>query len=247
MAALAGSRSRRRRRDVLDLEVLVDPEGTALAAVARLLEPAEGAGGVRGIGRRSRRRCRSRAARRHAAGGRSRASGSTPRARRVCRSRSRSPRPRCRTRVSPATGPKVSSRVDQHVAGDAVEHRRLEEGAAVEAVAAEALAAERRAGAPPRDGIVDVRAAPSRSRASSISGPIVDALAQPLADDELRDLLGEGLEEPVVDPALDVDAVRADAGLARVAELRGDQRRRRPRPGRRRRRSRKARGRRARG
>ena len=50
-----------------------------------------------------------------------------------------------------------------------------------------------------------------------------DALGRAVPDDDLRDLLGEAADEAVVDAALHVGAVRADACLAGVAELRGDQ------------------------
>ena len=53
--------------------------------------------------------------------------------------------------------------------------------------------------------------------------PDRDALARAVPDDELRHLFGEAADEAVVDPALDVGAVRADARLAGVPELRGDQ------------------------
>ncbi len=49
-----------------------------------------------------------------------------------------------------------------------------------------------------------------------------DALLVPAADLERLDLLGEQPREGVVDAFLHVDAVRADARLARGAELAGD-------------------------
>lgn len=53
-------------------------------------------------------------------------------------------------------------------------------------------------------------------------GPVGDALLEAVADLEFLDLGGELLGELVVDAALDVDAVGADASLARGAELGGD-------------------------
>ncbi len=57
---------------------------------------------------------------------------------------------------------------------------------------------------------------------SSISGPIVTPSPVPLPTTIWVDLLGEEPDEGVVDAALDVDAVRADARLACVAELGGN-------------------------
>ena len=55
--------------------------------------------------------------------------------------------------------------------------------------------------------------------------PHLDAVGEPVRDDELADRVGESLEERVVDPGLDEHPVRRDARLARVAEL-ADERRR---------------------
>ena len=56
----------------------------------------------------------------------------------------------------------------------------------------------------------------------SISGPIVDARFEAVADLHRADCLGESLGEGVVDAVLHQDAVGADAGLAGVAVFRGD-------------------------
>ena len=53
--------------------------------------------------------------------------------------------------------------------------------------------------------------------------PDLDSGLIPGADDHPRHLLRDALHELVVDAALDVGAVGADARLAGVAELRGDQ------------------------
>ena len=68
---------------------------------------------------------------------------------------------------------------------------------------------------------------PSRPRGSSISGPIVTPSRRGRCRRPAPRPSRPAARDLVVDAALDVDAVRADAGLAGVAELRGDQRRRR--------------------
>ena len=55
-----------------------------------------------------------------------------------------------------------------------------------------------------------------------ISGPWTTPTSMPLPTFSSIDLLGEPRDEVVVDAFLRVDAVRADAGLAHVAELRDD-------------------------
>jgi hypothetical protein len=56
----------------------------------------------------------------------------------------------------------------------------------------------------------------------SISGPLRHALLAPVADLQLPCFGDELLDEGVIDPGLHVDAVGADAGLARVAVFRDD-------------------------
>src|SRR4051794_7589123 len=111
--------------------------------------------------------------------------------------------------------------VDQHLVGDAGQHGRLVERAALVLPAREPLAAGDEGGAVVQRvfdvllGLLDRAVVDQRADG--------DAVRETVADGELRDLLGQALRELVVDAALDVHAVRADAGLARVAELRGDQ------------------------
>ena len=100
---------------VLDVDVLVDAEGAALAPVARLLDAAErhlvGADDA-GVGADAAELEPLRDAR---AAARSRGCGSTPRARRRCRWRGRSPRPPCRTACSRADGAERLLAGDEHV------------------------------------------------------------------------------------------------------------------------------------
>ena len=55
-----------------------------------------------------------------------------------------------------------------------------------------------------------------------MSGPWHDARLRPVADFEPADGVGQLGDEGVVNPVLRIDAVGADAGLAHVAEFRGD-------------------------
>ncbi len=114
----------------------------------------------------------------------------------------------------PATGPERLLERHRHVRRDAGEQRRLEERAAELVARAAEHAARRRAPA---------RRATWRSTfasaSSSISGPTFEAASVPGPTRSAAIAAREALDERVVDRVLHVDPVRADARLARVAEL----------------------------
>ena len=150
--------------------------------------------------------------------GRCRGCRSTTRGRTRCRWRARTTSASSLKRISGATGPKVSSREDLHLARDVRQHRRLVEVAAQRVPLAAQRDLARRAPSHRR------RAPrPSPPLRALMSGPCVTPASVPGADLELRHALRELRRERVVDLVLHEQAVRAHARLARVAVL-GDDR-----------------------
>ena len=148
------------------------------------------------------------------------ASRSTPPGRTACRWPRRSPRPRSRS-ASPAppgrrsprrSRPSSASASDQHRGREVVRAQRR----------AQALAADDDAWRPARPRRCTWRSIFSTARALII-GPICEPASRRRPDLQRADARGQLLDEAVVHARLHEHAVRADAGLAAVAELGGHQ------------------------